>query len=417
MSATLQGGSVVLYPYVLPGNRIQVQMAEKFLDPLLFRETLRSYVYPGPPIFANRNMPFERPSYLPMEKNILAYTLVLPKDGNASPSSAPSAPSTHASSRKASNFVLGFKMLMWVTGAIVVAPLDRIKLLLQCQNEMIKSGRLSSPYKGFTDCLTRTIRHEGVLSLWRGNNAYLLKIALSVPLIKYTDDFLRANPPRRFDFKQWSLENLALHGFIYSTMAVIYYPLYYVQARLATDVKTTSEFRLLFDSARRFGSSNIANDANGRQFSGMLGVCKSTMKSDGIRGFYRGYTISCVGSILGFYLLSRIRNTSREKHKKKKLWNALQLYFLAETVPLVFYPFDSVSRRMMMTSGNTSKYKGTIDAFRHIVKHEGFLSLYKGAGTFIVHSHAKAMLVHVLTKSAISGLQEFEKLLGKGSRR
>lgn len=32
------------------------------------------------------------------------------------------------------------------------APIERVKLLIQNQDEMIKSGRLSEPYKGIGDC-------------------------------------------------------------------------------------------------------------------------------------------------------------------------------------------------------------------------------------------------------------------------
>ncbi len=49
------------------------------------------------------------------------------------------------------------------------APIERVKLLIQNQDEMLKSGRLSEPYKGIGECFARTIRDEGFLSLWRGN--------------------------------------------------------------------------------------------------------------------------------------------------------------------------------------------------------------------------------------------------------
>ena len=50
------------------------------------------------------------------------------------------------------------------------APIERVKLLVQNQDEMIKAGRLDSPYKGVIDCTLRTHKAEGVLSFWRGNN-------------------------------------------------------------------------------------------------------------------------------------------------------------------------------------------------------------------------------------------------------
>lgn len=55
------------------------------------------------------------------------------------------------------------------------APIERVKLLIQNQDEMIKSGRLSEPYKGIGDCFARTMKDEGVIALWRGNTANVIR--------------------------------------------------------------------------------------------------------------------------------------------------------------------------------------------------------------------------------------------------
>lgn len=55
------------------------------------------------------------------------------------------------------------------------APIERVKLLIQNQDEMIKTGRLSETYKGIGDCFGRTIRDEGFGSLWRGNTANVIR--------------------------------------------------------------------------------------------------------------------------------------------------------------------------------------------------------------------------------------------------
>ena len=60
------------------------------------------------------------------------------------------------------------------------APIERVKLLVQNQDEMIKQGRLSEPYKGVVDCVQKTLRTEGVIPFWRGkfepfNLIYLVK--------------------------------------------------------------------------------------------------------------------------------------------------------------------------------------------------------------------------------------------------
>merc|ERR1712226_976974 len=57
----------------------------------------------------------------------------------------------------------------------VAAPIERVKLLVQNQAEMIKQGRLDRPYSGVVDCTKRTMAAEGALSFWRGNLANVLR--------------------------------------------------------------------------------------------------------------------------------------------------------------------------------------------------------------------------------------------------
>ena len=62
---------------------------------------------------------------------------------------------------------LGFAENFALSGAAAVisktaaAPIERVKLLVQNQDEMIKQGRLDKPYSGVIDCTTRTLRTEG----------------------------------------------------------------------------------------------------------------------------------------------------------------------------------------------------------------------------------------------------------------
>ncbi len=62
---------------------------------------------------------------------------------------------------------LGFAENFALSGAAAVisktaaAPIERVKLMVQNQDEMIKAGRLSEPYKGVVDCTMRTLKTEG----------------------------------------------------------------------------------------------------------------------------------------------------------------------------------------------------------------------------------------------------------------
>lgn len=65
----------------------------------------------------------------------------------------------------------------------IVAPIERAKLLLQTQesNAAIVSGP-HRRFKGMVDCIVRTVREEGILSLWRGNGSSVIRYYPSVAL-------------------------------------------------------------------------------------------------------------------------------------------------------------------------------------------------------------------------------------------
>ena len=54
------------------------------------------------------------------------------------------------------------------------------------------------------------------------------------------------------------------------------------------------------------------------------------------------------------------------------------------TAGLFSYPIDTIRRRMMMTTGQAVKYKGSIDCAMQIMKNKGFMSMMKGAGANIL---------------------------------
>ena len=63
---------------------------------------------------------------------------------------------------------LGFVENFCLSGAAAViaktaaAPIERVKLLVQNQGEMLKLGTLDRPYRGVIDCTIRTFKSEGL---------------------------------------------------------------------------------------------------------------------------------------------------------------------------------------------------------------------------------------------------------------
>uniref|UniRef100_A0A0D3CL38 ADP/ATP translocase n=1 Tax=Brassica oleracea var. oleracea TaxID=109376 RepID=A0A0D3CL38_BRAOL len=77
---------------------------------------------------------------------------------------------------------------MEVAAAIVAksaaAPIERVKLLLQNQGEMIKTGHLTRPYTDLGNCFVRIFREEGYFKTRLGcskeKDGYLKRFAGNV---------------------------------------------------------------------------------------------------------------------------------------------------------------------------------------------------------------------------------------------
>ncbi|XP_030960468.1 ADP,ATP carrier protein-like isoform X1 [Quercus lobata] len=236
---------------------------------------------------------------------------------------------------------------------VLTAPIGRVKLLIQCQDEMIKSGRLTKPYKGIVNCFARTISNEGFISLWRG---YIPGVISDV-----------SNRVISFGFNN-SKNKDGLAGGIFPNLAThfVVYPLVYAQTRLANDIKTS-------------------NKIEERQFKGLIDVYKKAIRSDGIAGLYRGFAISSCKSFLsnGVYLGIQVM-LRRLGSQDDFLAAPVMAVGVAVCQKMATYPLDTVSRRMMMTSGEVVKYQSSIHAFAEIIRNEGVKSLYKGGGTCIL---------------------------------
>nr|DAD29828.1 TPA_asm: hypothetical protein HUJ06_031296 [Nelumbo nucifera] len=279
------------------------------------------------------------------------------------------------------NFAIDF-LMGGVSAAVsktAAAPIERVKLLIQNQDEMIKAGRLSEPYKGITDCFKRTISDEGIASLWRGNTANVIRYFPTQALNFAFKDYFK----RLFSFKKdrdgywkWFAGNLASGGAAGASSLLFVYSLDYARTRLANDAK----------AAKKGGE---------RQFNGLVDVYRKTLKSDGVAGLYRGFNISCVGIIvyrgLYFGLYDSLKPVVLTGNLQDSFFASFALgWLITNGAGLASYPIDTVRRRMMMTSGEAVKYKSSLDAFSQILKNEGAKSLFKGAGANILRAVAGA---------------------------
>ncbi|CAO3687462.1 unnamed protein product [Umbelopsis ramanniana] len=281
---------------------------------------------------------------------------------------------------KTNKFLMDF-MAGGVSAAVsktAAAPIERVKLLVQNQDEMIKQGRLSHPYKGIGDCFARTIKDEGMYSMWRGNMANVIRYFPTQALnFAFKDKFKRMfnKDKNRDGYWQWFAGNLASGGAAGASSLFFVYSLDYARTRLANDAK----------SAKKGGE---------RQFNGLVDVYRKTLASDGLAGLYRGFNISCVGIIvyrgLYFGMYDSLKPALPAQYKDNFLVNFALGWAVTTGAGLASYPIDTVRRRMMMTSGAAVKYDSSLHCFREVIKNEGYKSLFKGAGANILRAIAGA---------------------------
>ncbi|KAF0314796.1 ADP,ATP carrier protein [Colletotrichum asianum] len=264
----------------------------------------------------------------------------------------------------------------------VVAPIERVKLLLQVQH-ISKQISEEMRYKGMVDCFIRIPKEQGFLSYWRGNMANVIRYFPTQALNfafkdKYKQVFL-GGVDKHTQFWRYFLGNLASGGAAGATSLCFVYPLDFARTRLAADVgKAGGE----------------------REFSGLGNCLSKIFKSDGMLGLYRGFGVSVQGIIIYRAAYFGFFDTAKGMLPDPKNTPFLISWAIAQTVTtvagIVSYPFDTVRRRMMMQSGRKKSeivYKNTLHAWGVIYKTEGGAAFFKGAFSNVLRGTGGALVL------------------------
>jgi len=264
-----------------------------------------------------------------------------------------------------------------VTSKTIAAPLERIKMVVQNQDEMIKKGTLEKRFTGLMDCSSWIVRNEGFAAFWKSNFTNCLRYFPTQALnFAFKGQIKRYFSPGKTDPSYVALyKNIVGGGLAGGASLTFVCSLDYARTRLANDLK----------SSKKGGAE--------REFKGLWDVYAKTWASDGIRGLYRGFNISFVGIFIyrGFYF--GLYDTIMPYFDKNVGLGTRFAVGYAVTVAagLASYPIDTIRRRMMMTSGaKTMQYKSSFDCASYILKNEGFMSYFKGAGANILRGVAGA---------------------------
>jgi len=252
----------------------------------------------------------------------------------------------------------GLTMMISKTAA---APLERIKLMIQNQDLLMKLGRLDRPFIGVHDCAHRIINEEGPHRLWRGNIANCLRSFPEKFLNLALEDTIKSQ------FKRLGGDGyLTKLGKRYAICVLpplislcFLYPLHMAQTQVACDTK-------------------LAKSGGGGEykFGGVLDVLQKAFANDGVKGLYRGFFTSCVDVITYNGLWFGLYEAAKELTDGEELLLGFAATILSG---IISYPIDTISRRITMTSDETLEFSGQWDYVLNIFKNHGIRSLFRGA--------------------------------------
>lgn len=258
-----------------------------------------------------------------------------------------------------------------------VAPLERVKILLQVQGMNMKAteGKLDKTqfkYRGVLGTAKTVLSEEGFLALYAGNGANVLRVvpvyALKFSFNNQFKDLVR-KPGEELSFAQLILAG-TMAGLFQTCMT---YPLETVRTRLSLGL------------------------GMGSKYNGIVDVFRQTIKSEGVSGLYKGIGPTFVsgspyvGLQMSFYEVfkrsfdERDSDTSIGVRQLEKLIAGAAAGLIAQTLT---YPGDTIRRRMQMNgmNGEAKTYRNSWDCILKLCRAEGVVGLFNGLGANLIRA-------------------------------
>ncbi|GJM89879.1 hypothetical protein PR202_ga06104 [Eleusine coracana subsp. coracana] len=301
-----------------------------------------------------------------------------------------------------------------------VAPLERLKILLQVQNPH------SIKYNGTVQGLQYIWRTEGLRGLFKGNGTNCARIVPN-SAVKF------------FSYEQASKYVLVINLLFLFTFSWEFCG--FIANKLGKDAQLTPVLRLgagacagiiamsatyPMDMVR--GRITVQTDKSPYQYRGMFHALGTVYREEGFRALYRGWLPSVIGVVpyvgLNFAVYESLKDWLLQKNplgladdNELHVVTRLGCGAIAGTIgQTVAYPLDVIRRRMQMVGWNHAdsiitgqskealQYNGMIDAFRKTVRHEGVGALYKGLvpnSVKVVPSIAIAFVTYEVVKDVL----------------
>ncbi|PKA63471.1 Mitochondrial arginine transporter BAC2 [Apostasia shenzhenica] len=262
-----------------------------------------------------------------------------------------------------------------MAGVVGGHPFDTLRIRMQQPATACAAGGEVVGRRPTATALFRSIiRSEGPAALYRGMAAPFASVAFQNAMVfqvyavlsRSFDSHNKNEPP--------SYRSVALAGFGTGALqSVLLSPVELVKIRLQLQMTGHRQSR---------GNSQ-----------GPLTIANTILKSEGLRGIYRGFLITILrdspahGVYFWTYEYTREKMHPRcRKNGDEKFGTMLFAGGLAGVASWVFcYPLDLVKSRLQAQS-NPPRYNGIIDCFKKSVREEGYSVLWRGLGAAVTRA-------------------------------
>lgn len=283
----------------------------------------------------------------------------------------------------------------------VTAPFERIKILSQTGEHGLAQNSAS-----VVGLYNNIIRNEGVLGLWAGNGANLLRIFPAKGVVFACNDFyerelywLVAPPGADLNPKNYPGWVPFLGGALAGmTATAVTYPLDLARGRISGKLKyiTATNPAVAVSSVT---ASSIAAPPPQNAYSGIINTILVTAREEGYRGLYKGVTPTLFGAMpyigIQFGTVGVMEKMFPHKEeynvdgtlKKPPIWRKLCFGGMGGIMAgLISYPNDTVRRMLQLqgSRGTTESFSGYWDCVRKTYKSYGIGRFYRGIGINLI---------------------------------
>jgi solute carrier family 25 (adenine nucleotide translocator) protein 4/5/6/31 len=264
-----------------------------------------------------------------------------------------------------------------------VAPMERIRLVLQTQSlNPLTSGEVQT-IKTTIECVKRIYSDQGILGFWKGNLVICLRFfPLQFSTVVLHDIVSRKLnklvPPTNSRVPTWRgfIDSVIRGGIIGSVSALVCYPMDVFHTLISTDLGITP------------------------RFSGSIDCLFKTIKDQGLWGLFTGWPSSVVGIFVYRFgqlcIFKKLQEFSRDRGL-----TGVKVSFLIVTLsrilvmPLV-YPLDTIRRLQILDASkpiDQRQFKNSIDCFQQVLSKEGISGFYNGMPWDILRGIAGSLAI------------------------